>query len=152
MKGAPCRKRFEQTVAAAGLVPFGMLFYNTAMKRLTLSLSARLMIVLALTMAMVSGAWAHRIAPVDYDESLSAYLLAGGTLDTLCTDADGTEHDGLRTCDACRLVDTAALSPAQVACLGALPVTDVPALPAAGRMLPVALWNPQHPARAPPAV
>ena len=152
MRDARCRKRFEQTVAAVGLVPFAMLFYTTDMKRMTASLFARLMIVFTLTVAMVSGAWAHRVAPVDYDENLSAYLLAGGTLDALCTDADGPDHASHQTCDACRLVDTAALSPSHSACLGTVSFVATVALPALGSMVPTAPSDPSRPVRAPPAV
>ena len=73
-----------------------------------LHLHARLSVVVALLVALVSSAWAHRVSDVPYDAELGAYLAAGGLLEDICADGQGSHQEG-QTCDACRLVDTVAV-------------------------------------------
>ncbi len=69
---------------------------------------ARLSLVLALVIALVASAWAHRGPAAGLSGDVLAYVAAGGSLDDLCTDGNGeVAHD---TCDACRLVDTVSLA------------------------------------------
>jgi predicted metal-binding membrane protein len=68
----------------------------------------RLSVVLALVVALVASAWAHRGPSVALSDEVLAYVAAGGSLDDLCTDGNGeVAHE---TCDACRLVDTVSLA------------------------------------------
>ncbi|MCK0097629.1 hypothetical protein MWU60_18795 [Yoonia sp. F2084L] len=78
-----------------------------------IALFTRFFVVIALAFAMAGSSFAHRIAPSDIDESLLAYVAAGGVLDDLCG-ADGYGAGNGETCDACRLVDSA-VAPTAVA-------------------------------------
>ena len=101
---------------------------------------------------LASSGFAHRVAPIAVDESLTAYLAAGGSLSELCVD---TGEDGAavaQSCDACRLVDSVALPVAASGCadagrrvLATLGGFDTSA-PAP------AVFDPARPARAPPVV
>lgn len=89
-----------------GLVRAVMAVYMNSTMRDLISFFTRLFIVIALTFAMAGSSFAHRVAPSEIDESLLAYVAAGGALDDLC---GGSRSGGGETCDACRLVDGATL-------------------------------------------
>ena len=69
---------------------------------------AKLTLVFALMMALATSSFAHRFAAEQIDDSLRDYLAAGGSLTDLCAALDADGHSG-QSCDACRLVDAAAL-------------------------------------------
>ena len=73
----------------------------------TRALIARLTLVLALMIAMASSGLAHRFVPEQANETLTAYLAAGGSYADICGDV---EQGAMQSCDACRLVDTACLA------------------------------------------
>lgn len=115
----------------------------------TRHLFARLSLVLALLVALTSAGLAHRFMPADADETLTAYLAAGGSYADICGDVD---HRAMQSCDACRLVDItclAGVNPAErtdakhLALAGAVTASVGPALSA---------FDPLRAARAPPAV
>ena len=112
---------------------------------------ARLFVVLALAVAMTGLSFAHRVAPADVDDSLLAYVAAGGALDDLCGQP-GFGAGGGETCDACRLVDGAVV-PANVT----VRLSEIDAnwhqRPRTKPALRVAQTaNPACPVRAPPVV
>lgn len=112
----------------------------------------KLFLTIAVLVAMTGIGFAHRIAPAaDVDESLLAYVQAGGSLEDLCGDADfGAGHS--ETCEACRLVDGAVVPQAGTA--AALQVAPSPQQKQNGAPF-VAFaqaFNPSCPVRAPPLV
>jgi hypothetical protein len=126
--------------------------YNATQMRLTLPPFARLMLALALFVALASSGFAHRFTSDAADESLMAYLAAGGTYQNICGEAGSGDHNASWTCDACRLVDSVALPPAAISC-DATPAVilatnsafaAIPSLPFVA--------DPSRPVRAPPLV
>lgn len=113
---------------------------------------ARLMIALALFVAMASSGLGHRFVSGADTANLNAYLAAGGTYADICADDGLGGHNAGQTCDACRLVDSAALPPVAASCAAAYGVilaatTRFVALP------PLAFVpDPSRPVRAPPVV
>jgi hypothetical protein len=113
---------------------------------------ARLMIVLALFVAMASSGLAHRFTSGADTESLNAYLAAGGTYADICADDGMGGHSAGQTCDACRLVDSAALPFVAASCAATHAV--ILAANAAFLALPPSAFapDPSRPVRAPPVV
>ncbi|WP_156788494.1 hypothetical protein [Roseobacter sp. CCS2] len=111
----------------------------------------RLLVVFAVAVAMTGSGFAHRVAPADMDESLLAYVAAGGTLDDLCGQG-GVGAGGGETCDACRLVDGAAVPTSHATVLSEIDATVVDA-PVVASVAPIGqVANPACPVRAPPVV
>ena len=124
--------------------------YTPPEMRILSATFAKLTVVLALLIAMAGTGFAHRAIPLDVDEDLISYLAAGGTLAEICGDASGETVP--QSCDACRLVDAAAVPPS-VGDGTHLPITRpmavvVPAPICASASLP----DRTYPARAPPVV
>ena len=69
----------------------------------------RVAVLLALTVALVSAAWAHRGPAIDITDDVLAYVAAGGSLDDLCG-PEGPIGHAADACDACRLVDNVSLA------------------------------------------
>src|SRR6056297_2537866 len=92
------------------------------MTRVSCGLFSRLILVIALSVAMAAVSFAHRDLTGETGRSVNpdylAYLAAGGSADDLCAhDAHdgGTDHDSAGTgCEACRLV-ASVLLPGQAA-------------------------------------
>lgn len=112
---------------------------------------ARLCVVLAVALAMTGSSFAHRSAPSDIDESLLAYVTAGGTLEDLCGQA-GLGSSAGNTCDACRLVDSAMLPPSGTVGRSELYVRLLQGKIKAGPAPITPIDNPACPVRAPPVV
>lgn len=77
------------------------------MMRKSSSLVSRLILVIALSVAMTAVGFAHRAPERGPDPDYLAYLAAGGSADDLCdSDAQngGGGHDIASGCEACRLV------------------------------------------------
>lgn len=64
----------------------------------------RLTVVLALVVALVGAAWAHRGPSLEMTEDVLVYVAAGGSLEDICA-SEGSAGFAHQTCDACRLVD-----------------------------------------------
>lgn len=112
---------------------------------------SRLFLTFAVLVAMAGAGFAHRFATPDIDDSLLAYVAAGGALGDICNDA-GQWDGGAGHCDACRLVDGAVVPSAAV-----LTHSEIGAnLLQAGRYAAPAPFapaaNPGCPVRAPPMV
>lgn len=71
----------------------------------------RLMIVVSLFAAITTVGFAHKTSVSDIDPDLLAYVAAGGALEDICGASDDAPHGMTRSCDACRLVDTADCPP-----------------------------------------
>lgn len=114
-------------------------------------LMSRLMVVFAIAIAMIGSGFAHRMGPAEVNETLLAYVSAGGALEDLCVQG-GLGSGVSQSCDACRLVDSAALPDVDAQILVSLPVRllDMPIHPAFPPIAPVS--NPSCPVRAPPIV
>ena len=69
-------------------------------------LMRRLLVLVALTVALAATAFAHRM-PNAVDAALEAYVLAGGSLADLCGDADGDGLPDHPDCPVCHLTATA---------------------------------------------
>lgn len=69
-------------------------------------LMRRLLVLVALTVALAATAFAHRM-PNAGDAALEAYVLAGGSLADLCGDADGDGLPDHSDCPVCHLTATA---------------------------------------------
>lgn len=116
-----------------------------------ITLFARLFVVFAIAVAMTGSSFAHRVAAPQLDESLLAYVAAGGVLDEICGEA-GFDAGGAENCDACRLVDSTML-PAN----GAIRLADIDAHALQDYLQAVVspvvqVTNPACPVRAPPYV
>jgi hypothetical protein len=119
--------------------------------RLRFHIIYRLSIVLAVVGAMAASGLAHRYSTFELDPDAQLFLLAGGTIADLCSDGEGTGHDG-PDCEACRL--NASADFAEPADLGApllLVVSTLPLLTGAA-YAPFASLDWTHAARAPPVV
>lgn len=114
-------------------------------------LAARLAIVFALMLAMAGSGFAHQFTPADTDESLAAYLAAGGSYADICADFSGG-HPGSESCDACRLVDSASVPAAVPAILELALTASVISPTLSPSHHAFAFSNPAHPPRAPPLV
>lgn len=111
---------------------------------------ARLMMVFALFAALATSGFAHRAPPVAVDESLTAYLVAGGTLSDLCIDIGDEDAAVMQSCDACRLVDSIAVPILASGC-HVVPTRIVLALGGRGASAPAqSVFDPINAARAPP--
>jgi len=113
---------------------------------------ARFWLAGLLAFALAGTALAHRAAPNTQDLALAQFLAAGGTLADLCHSDHTPHHSAESSCDACRLIGAALLSPAPM--LLAFQRTPVPAhglwpdtAPPHSRAPPS-----NHSARAPPAI
>jgi len=88
------------------------------MTRVSFGLFSRLILVVALGVAMAALGFAHRDPGRTVNPDYTAYLAAGGSADDLCADdihEGGSEHDSAATgCEACRLV-ASVLLPGQAA-------------------------------------
>jgi hypothetical protein len=82
----------------------------TAMMRDAILSLRRLMLLAALTVALVATGFAHRM-PSSSDASLSAYALAGGDIADLCGDLDGDGLPDHADCPACHIAGSADLPP-----------------------------------------
>jgi hypothetical protein len=71
------------------------------------SVMARLVLVLGLTLAMVTAAFAHKV-PTLQDLQIDAWVLAGGDAGDLCGDVGSPAHD--RDCLFCTLGATSLAS------------------------------------------
>ena len=112
---------------------------------------SRFFLTFAILIAMAGTGFAHRVAPQDVDDSLLAYVAAGGAFEDICSDA-GEWDAGGDHCDACRLVYGAVLPPVATPLPFAVDATVLQV------RQPVALAphshsaNPACPVRAPPMV
>ena len=111
----------------------------------------RFFLTFAVLVAMAGTGFAHRVMAADVDDSLLAYVAAGGALADICGD---TGHPTRATgpCDACRLVDGAVVPAAAVFAPseGHANLLHVARLATSA---PVATCvNPACPVRAPPVV
>jgi hypothetical protein len=111
---------------------------------------SRRLIGFALFVALASSSFAHRMTSSSVDESLSAFLAAGGTYQDICYETGFTDHNAGQTCDACRLVDSLVLPPVVASC-------DIkPAIKQVARSVYMAIAShsfspdPSRPVRAPP--
>lgn len=73
----------------------------------------RLILLTALTVALVATAFAHRMPSGD-DTALQAFVLAGGDLADLCTDPDGDGPAAAVHCPACQIAGAVYLPPASL--------------------------------------
>lgn len=111
---------------------------------------SRLFAIIAISVAMASSGFAHRIAPQDVDPDLIAFVQAGGSLQDLCAERDDAGFGGAQSCEACRLYATALVPPAASVCL-----TDLEGGKTAQLIVPIDNQSafeidPSRPARAPP--
>lgn len=113
---------------------------------------SRLMVVAALLVALTGSAVAHRTQGPPATADLLAYVAAGGSLDDLCGGDDGSSGVGMAGCDACRLVDTAALPTATGTGVSVASFSATSAVPAPHVVSPACAPDPSHPVRAPPVV
>lgn len=83
--------------------------------RVSLSLLPKLIVVLALSLALAGTGFAHRgLTTNAANEAYLAFVAAGGTAQDLCQEHAGQDtapghsnHGTVGGCEACRLVDTA---------------------------------------------
>ena len=69
----------------------------------------RLLVVFALFCALANSGFAHRFVSQPFNPALAAFVNAGGSLDDICGDTEGSSHGNAQTCEACRLVNAAVL-------------------------------------------
>jgi hypothetical protein len=112
---------------------------------------SRLLLTFAVLVAMAGVGFAHRFATLDVDDSLLAYVAAGGALGDICNDA-GQWDGGGGHCDACRLVYGAVVPSAAVLTPSEIDANLLQAerYAAPAPFAPAA--NPGCPVRAPPMV
>lgn len=80
------------------------------MIRATATMFRQILLLAALTVALVATGFAHRVPAMD-DVALQGYVLAGGDLGDLCGDADGDGMPDHGKCPACQIVGSADLPP-----------------------------------------
>jgi len=109
----------------------------------------RLAVVAVLAFALVATGLAHRL-PAHDGAALQAFVLAGGDLSDLCTDAEGTEETAQDDCPACRIAAAVGLPQATPLShdAGLILLATVTA-PRASRVARPVL-DPAHGLRAPP--
>jgi hypothetical protein len=111
---------------------------------------SRFFIVFSLFVALASSGFAHSMTSGPVDEGLSAFLTAGGTYQDICDKTEFTDHSAGQTCDACRLVDSAALPPVVASC-DVKPAVRQVAHSVYTAFAPLYFFaDPSHPVRAPP--
>ena len=106
----------------------------------------RLTLVAILLVALGTSGFAHRFVPAD--DALTAYVAAGGSYADICADAgiDGATQ----SCDACRLVDTAAVPIADRSCTAVVDRVQRLVFTASRALDPASGFDPTRPVRAPP--
>ncbi|PJI92480.1 hypothetical protein BC777_1332 [Yoonia maricola] len=112
---------------------------------------ARLFVILAIAVAMTGSGFGHRVAASEADESLLAYVAAGGALDDLCGQG-GFGAGGYDTCDACRLMDGAVVPVSGTAGLPAINASLLQGQIIAAVAPTAQVINLSCPVRAPPVV
>ena len=135
-----------------GLEPCVAQDYNNLTMQLKKLPFARLMIAVALFVAMASSSLAHRFASGSDTENLNAYLAAGGTYADICDDGGLGGRNAGQSCDACRLVDGAALPPLAASCAVTHAVILATNAAFAALRPPAFVPDPSRPVRAPPLV
>lgn len=71
----------------------------------------RLLVGCLLVVAMASASFAHAVMSRTTSPELSAYLAAGGSLAEICGDLEDRESHSGSKCEACRLIEVAAVPP-----------------------------------------
>ncbi|KQI72026.1 hypothetical protein AN191_07655 [Loktanella sp. 5RATIMAR09] len=115
------------------------------------SLFSRFFLTFAVLVAMAGAGFAHRFATPDVDDSLLAYMAAGGALGDICSDA-GQWDAGGGHCDACRLVYGAVVPPAAILAPSELEANLLQVGRYATAVPFASAANPACPVRAPPMV
>lgn len=112
---------------------------------------SRLFLTFAVLVAMTGAGFAHRYASPEVDDSLLAYVAAGGALGDICNDTGQADAAGGH-CDACRLVYGAVVPSAAILAPSELEANllQVAGYAAPAPFAPAA--NPACPVRAPPMV
>jgi hypothetical protein len=80
-----------------------LLQHNVGVMRNAVTLFHRLVLIFALTVALVATGYGHRI-PSANDSMIEAFLLSGGSLADLCADTDGDGQPDHGDCPACHIV------------------------------------------------
>ncbi|SIT82957.1 hypothetical protein SAMN05421665_1574 [Yoonia rosea] len=112
---------------------------------------SRFFLTFAVLVAMAGAGFAHRFATPDIDDSLLAYVAAGGALADICSDA-GQWDAGGGHCDACRLVYGAVVPSAAIAAPSELEAHLLHVAGYAAAAPSAHAANPACPVRAPPMV
>ncbi|MEL6685388.1 MAG: hypothetical protein AAFN63_00920 [Pseudomonadota bacterium] len=110
----------------------------------------RFFVVLTIAVAMTGSSLAHRVAPADLDETMLAYVAAGGALEDLCGQPGFAQAS--QTCDACRLVDGAVVPVSGTTGLTERKLILQDGLRPTSNFVSGAMTNPSCPVRAPPVV
>lgn len=108
----------------------------------------RLLISLALVVALATSGLGHRVSAQPQSPELASYIAAGGTLADLCGGQDGQPGLFASDCEACRLVNAAILNPP---CTGAALVLSEPARKLSFVAKTIQNTRPADPARQPRA-
>lgn len=120
--------------------------------RKTASYLSRLFAVIAVTLAMATSGFAHRVAAHEMDPALIAFVQAGGSLNELCGDLTDTQHNDGQLCEACRLYASISVPPVAFSVAAILNGRMI-ALTAAAVDIPItAVIDQSRPVRAPPVV
>ncbi|MEM8690513.1 MAG: hypothetical protein AAGG57_01390 [Pseudomonadota bacterium] len=114
------------------------------------AITSRLVIVVALMLAMASSAVAHRLAMPAPDPAAEAFLMAGGSWADVCGDA-APLHEVYELCETCRLVEDIALSDLQHGAIFTLSLQQVITSNLTACNDDGPYWDPGVQVRAPPA-
>lgn len=87
--------------------------HNVVVMRNAFTLFHRLVLMLALIVALVATGFGHRI-PSSNDSMIEAFVLSGGSLADLCADTDGNGLPDHGDCPACHIVASADLPEADL--------------------------------------
>lgn len=113
---------------------------------------SKLLVVFALVCALASTGFAHRFVSQPVDPALAGYVSAGGSLADICGETEGSSHQNVQTCEACRLVTAVVLpdhGPARSVPFGKLSTVQVPVADLDMQSAPLDL---SRAARGPPTV
>lgn len=112
---------------------------------------SRFFLTFAVLVAMAGTGFAHRVMAADVDDSLLAYVAAGGALADICGDT-GHASNAAGPCDACRLVDGAVVPAAAVVAPSEAHANLLQVAHLATSAPVATCANPACPVRAPPVV
>lgn len=94
-----------------------VLGYTRDIMRIWSVQNSKLMVVFALICAMATTSFAHRFVSQSLDPALAAYVAAGGSVEDICGYTEGSSHQNVPSCEACRLVNAAVLPDHDPACI-----------------------------------
>jgi len=151
MRAAPYHRLFDRFQQQWGWNALHFGGISARNMRYLINQFTKLCLTFVVLIAMTGSGFAHRVAAPDLDESLLAYVQAGGALEDICGGA-GSGEGNSQACDACRLVDGAVVPFIEKAATSQISSSAFQTQIVSQFVVIAQTINPSCPARAPPAV